>query len=112
MGEIESERAHKYRVYGAVYVILGFWIFFYFSLMGLGNLGFLKFWRFVSGDAWLVVVVLYYLVWYSSLVLVVLGAFLLSGDYVLVAEFSVVLSAFLLLGYFTVMFYPLFFLSY
>ena len=114
MGEQESEieRGHKYRLYGAVYIIFGLWIFFYFSWTNLGNLGNINFWRFVSSDAWDVVGVLYYLVLCCSFVLVVFGVFLLDGDYLVVARASLVLSVFLLLSYLVAMFYPLFFLTY
>jgi len=110
--EIEIERGHKYRLYGAVYVIFGLWIFFYFSWTNLGNFGNINFWRFVSSDAWDVVGVLYCFVLFFSFVLVVFGVFLLDGDYLVVARVSVVLAVFLLLSYLVAMFYPLFFLSY
>ncbi len=107
--ERESESEHEYRIFGAIYVILGVWLGIYFLLNRVVRV--MLFSGLISGrmGGYLGFILLFVMVLamvVGSFVLALFGVVLVVRGGVWVARVSVVLGIFLLVCYFGVMFFP------
>ena len=101
---VESE--HEYRIFGAMYVILGLGLSFYFFFMTPGPQLFSSIWFVIGGEGDFLVLFLLFFGWFGSSVLVIFGFVLLVRDVLWLVRVSGVLCIFLLLCYLFVLYYP------
>ena len=102
MGESE----HEYRIFGALYVILGLGLSFYFMFTMPGPQLLSANWFVTYGEGYLLVWFILFFGWLGSFVLIIFGLVLLVRDVLLLVLVSGVLCVFLLLCYLFVLYYP------
>ncbi|MBY9017171.1 MAG: hypothetical protein KGD68_15895 [Candidatus Lokiarchaeota archaeon] len=99
-----AESEHEYRIFGAMYVILGFGLNFYFMFMMPGVQLLSASWFVTYGEGYLLVWFILFFGWLGSFVLIIFGFFLLVRDVLWVVRVSGALCLFLFICYFFVLY--------
>ena len=100
-------RSNEYRLYGVLYVFLGFWFNFNFFFMMPGPQLSRPNWFVIRNEYYLLVFLIIFIGWLGSFVLSLFGVILLVRGGMRVARVSGGLYVFLLICYVFVLYYPI-----